>query len=255
MVAIYVPVLQPAKEIHLYLPNPFHIDHKTAFMLRALHAYNEAKDHKVTCLGTAVTYHKRRCRNTLRATKLMAVLAEMVEAAEDPYALLSDLRFLTPRWAAGLSCYLHGAQKGVAMAALGAVAVYRLEFRMVAGSGVLGLGKYVLHPIHCTEGYGSLELKGDAAKCLARNMEEPDALFERLLKAAKCPEKNFGKPNAVSEGPLDEGKIKQWTKLDGLEMALLSLVDAILKLCASIVWLYLLVSLVHLGILLVLGRK
>lgn len=78
----------------------------------------------------------------------------MVEAAEDPYALLGDSRFLTVNWAHGLSCYLHGAQNGVAMAALGAVAVYRLEAEVVVIDPARpGVWKYVLDPIPCTEGY------------------------------------------------------------------------------------------------------
>jgi len=200
MVAIYIPVLQSPEKIYLPVPNSCPLNHKTAFMLRALHASNSAKAHKITCLGTAVTYH-RRCRNPLRTTKLLAVLAEMVEAAEDPYALLGDLRFLAPKWAAGLACYLHGAQQGVAMAVLGAVAVYRLESRMVAGPGELGLGKFVLGPGRCLEGEVEVEAKEEGAECLTEKMEEPDAMFERLAKeeAAERLTKKMEEPNALFE--------------------------------------------------------
>jgi hypothetical protein len=276
MVAIYIPILPSAAQAHTYLPTSHSLNPRTAFMLRALHAYNSAKNNQITCLGTAVTYH-RRCRNPLRTIKLIAVLDQVVEAAEDPYALLGDLRFLAKDWARGLACYLHGAQKGVAMAALGAVAVYRVESEVMAVDCLRpGLWKYVLDPVHCMEGEGSLEVKEEAAtgqaenvgesdavaegsletpKCPEEKPNESDSVTEALLKAAKNPAKNIDKSGAVSEGSLNEGKIKQWEKLHGLEMALLSLWEAVLKLCASIVWLYLSILLVHASIVLLLGKK
>jgi hypothetical protein len=198
MVAIYIPVLQSAEQVYLHFAKSFHLDYKIAFMLRALHACNKAKDHKMTCLGTAVTYH-RRCRKPLRTTKMIAVLAEMVEAAEDPYALLGDLRFVAVDWAAGLSCYLHGAQKGVAMAALGAVAVYRLESQVVAvDPGRPGLWRYILDPVHRAEGYVSLQAKEKAAECLVENTGESDAVIERSLEMLVGLAKKVDGSNAVS---------------------------------------------------------
>jgi hypothetical protein len=280
MIAIYIPVLPSTEKVHTHSPKANTLNHKTAFMLRALHAYNESKYNQITCLGTAVTYH-RRCRYPLRTTKLAAILAEMAEAAEDPYALLGDLRFLAVEWARGLSCYLHEAQKGVVMAALGAVAVYRLECEVVAVYGGLpGVWKYELGLVHCMEGEGSLEVEEEAAKGLAENVGESDDVVEGLLETPKCPEekpdesdamsealpkaakspakssaKNADKSNNVPEGIINEGTIKQWEKLHGLEMALLSLAEAVLKLCASIVWLYLSALLVYASILLLLGKK
>jgi hypothetical protein len=245
-------------------------------MLRALHAYNESKNNQITCLGTAVTYH-RRCRNPLRTIKLIAVLDQMVEAAEDPYALLGDLRFLAKDWAKGLACYLHGAQRGVAMAALGAVAVYRLESEVVAVEGGMpGAWRYELGSVHCVEGEGSVETKEKAAKGLADKVgesdgvaeglletpkcpeekpNESDALLEGLLKAVKSPAKKPEESHAVAKGLLNESKTQQWKKLHGLEMALLSLTEAVLKLCASVLWLYFNVMLVYLGVSLLFGSK
>lgn len=233
MVAIYIPVLPSATHLHTHLPNSHTLGlaPKTAFMLRALHAYNEAKSNQITCLGNAVTYH-RRCRNPLRLIKLIAVLDQMVEAAEDPYALLGDLRFMAKDWAKGLACYLHGAQKGVAMAALGAVAVYRLESEVVAVDPLRpGLWEYELGPMHWVEAEGSLEVKEKASKGLADKVEESDAVADGLLKTTKCPEgkanesdalleglpkaakspaKKPEESNAVAKGLLNEGKTQQW---------------------------------------------
>lgn len=201
----------------------------------------------------------------------------MVEAAEDPYALLGDLRFLAQDWAKGSACYLHGAQKGVAMAALGAVAVYRLESEVVAVDPLRpGLWKYVLDPVHCTEDDDPVQAKEktvkglvdkveesdavaeglrEAPKCPEEKPNESDALLEGLLKAAKSPAKKPEESNAVAKGLLDEGKIKQWKQLHGLEMALLSLAEAALKLCASILWLYFNVMLIYLGVSLLFWSK
>ncbi|GAB7327014.1 hypothetical protein MBLNU13_g10956t1 [Cladosporium sp. NU13] len=279
MVAIYVPVFQPAEQVYLHVPHAFHLDRKIAFMLRALHACNEGKDNKITCLGTAVTCH-RRCRNPLRTTKLMAVLGEMVEAAEKPYALLGDLRFLAAEWTAGLSCHLHGAQKGIAMVALGAVAVYRLEAKEEnVFPGLLNVWKFVLEQKSsycCAKGHAGLETKEGAAKCPAKNggeleivsersletpmcleekPDESDAVSEGLLKTAKSPAKKTEESNALTEGSLIGRMVKQWKKFHDLETALLSLTDAVLKFCASLAWLYLSILLIYLIILLLLEKK
>lgn len=210
----------------------------------------------------------------------MAVLAEMVEAAEDPHALLRDLRFMAVGWAAGLSCYLHGAQNGVAIAALGAVAVYRLEaIGGIVMPNLLDVWKYALDPRSsgcCAESHVSLERKEKVAKCVAESVEEPDAMSDKLLETLRCLKEKPDEPDAVSEvllkavkssakkiegsnsesgELLNEGKTKQWKKLHGLEMALLSLTEAVLKFCQSLAWLYLSILLMYFSILLLLGKK
>jgi len=190
MVAIYVPVVQSAAIFHPHIAIPYNLDYKTAFMLRALRACNEAKDNKITCLGTAVTYH-RRCRNPLRMTKWAVVAAQMVAVAEDGTFTLGDLKFLAANWASGLSCYLHGAQKGVAMAALGAVVLYRQTF---PGSVVVPrfrhLPMYVggYHPqARDTNGFSSSNAEDGAQKyLLAKSLDESDAVFEGWLNATKA---------------------------------------------------------------------
>jgi hypothetical protein len=127
MVAIYIPVLQTAEPVYTQSTQSRNLDYKTAFILRALHACNEAKSHGITCLGTAVTYN-RRCRNPLRKLAIVLNVAEMIEAAENGTLYFEDLKLYGAKWADGLSCYLHGRQKGVAMAAMGAIAVYRQTF-------------------------------------------------------------------------------------------------------------------------------
>lgn len=174
----------------------------------------------------------------------------MVEAAEDPYALLGDLRFMAVGWAVGLSCYLHGAQNGVAMAALGAVAVYRLEaIGGIVVPGLLDVWNYALDPRSpgcCAESHVSLERKEKVAECVAYNVEESGAMSDKsletlkclkekpgeshavsevLLKAAKSSANEIEESNAVSGELLNEGKTKQWKKLHGLEVALLSLTE------------------------------
>jgi len=200
-----------------------------------LHACDEAKDHKITCLGTAVTYH-RRCRNPLRMAKWTVVLAQMVEAAEDSTFTLSDLKFVAANWAAGLSCYLHGGQKGVAMAALGAVAAYRLAF----AENVVVPGAVRLPVEHF--GLGLLE------RCMAGCLSSQTG-FNVLSQ----PSKIIKKPDDVSEGPLSkgEGRIKQ-------VKALLSVATAVLQgleLCLSVALLYLSILLVCAGILQLLGGR
>lgn len=279
MVAIYVSVPQPAEQVYLHVPHAFHLDRKIAFMLRALHACNETKDNKITCLGTAVTYH-RRCRNPLRTTKWMAVLAEMVEAAKDPYALLGDLRFMAPSWAGGLSCYLHGAQKGVAMAALGAVAVYRLEaMGGIAVPGLLDVWKFALSPGpsgYFAQGHASFKTKQKAAECSAKPVEDSDAVSEvmpkaakypakdldesdivseGLLNAAKSPAKNTGESDAVSEGLLYKVKTQQAKMSHLLFETLLAFVEAVLGLCLCMLLLYFSVLLLCESILLMLRSK
>jgi hypothetical protein len=127
MVAIYIPVLQSAEPVYTQVIHSRNIDYKTTFILRALHACNEAKSHGITCLGTAVTYN-RRCRNPLRKLVIVLIITEMIEAAENGTFYFEDLKLYAAKWVDGLSCYLHGRQKGVAMAALGAIAVYRQTF-------------------------------------------------------------------------------------------------------------------------------
>lgn len=56
------------------------------------------------------------------------MLAQMIDAAEDGTLVFEDLKVIAPVWATGLACYLHGKQKGVAMAVMGAIAVYRQTF-------------------------------------------------------------------------------------------------------------------------------
>jgi hypothetical protein len=127
MVPIYIPVLQSAEPVYAHLTQPRNLDYKTAFILRALHACNEAKDHHITCLGTAVTYD-RRCRNPLRKLAIVLIVTEMIEAAENGTFYFGDLKLYAAKWADSLPCYLHGRQKGVAMTAMGAIAVYRQTF-------------------------------------------------------------------------------------------------------------------------------
>lgn len=63
----------------------------------------------------------------------------MIEAAEDRGVYLADLKGDAEEWAKDFACYLHGGQKGVKMAVLGAIAVYRME--MDGGMGTaMGLG-------------------------------------------------------------------------------------------------------------------
>jgi len=216
MVAIYIPVLASPSQIYTHVPKPFIPDYKTAFMLRALHACDEAKDHQITCLGTAVTYH-RRCRNPLRMDKCTAVLAEMVEAAEDGYALLGDLRFLAGDWAAGLSCYLHGAQKGVAMAALGAVALYRLTFPAdvrVPGFDGLSVGGVDWGTLeHCAKSDLYPKTDSEALGLSAKNVEQSDAGTK-------------GSPGEIDAKPAN--------KLHQLGTAILAHVQAVLELCWSV---------------------
>jgi hypothetical protein len=127
MVAIYIPVIQSAEQVYTEITQARNFDYKTAFIFRALHACNEAKNHRVTCLGTAVTYN-RRCRNSIHKGTVMLAVTEMIETAEDGTVYFEDLKLLAMKWADGLSCYLYGRQKGVAMAAMGAIAVYRQTF-------------------------------------------------------------------------------------------------------------------------------
>jgi hypothetical protein len=127
MVAIYVPVIQAVEPVYTQVTQTRNFDHKTAFIFRVLHACNEAKDHRVTCLGTAVSYN-RRCRNPLYKLTIVLTVNEMIEAAENGTFYFQDLKLYAAKWADGLSCYLHGRQKGVAMAAMGAIAVYRRTF-------------------------------------------------------------------------------------------------------------------------------
>lgn len=258
MVAIYIPVLQPAEQVYLHVHNAFNLDYKIAFMLRALHACNEAKDNKVTCLGTAVTYH-RRCRNPLRMTKLLAVLAEMVAAAEDPYAPLGDLRFMAVDWAAGMSCYLHGAQNGVAMAALGAVAVYRLEAKEgIVVPGFLDLWKFALDPklsACCTEGHAALKGTKKETKCLAKTVVESDVVSEGLLETLESPAKDLGEAGVLSAPSLGKVKTKQENVLHLLDEMLLSFMEAVLGFFLSMLLLYLGVSLLRESISLLLGSK
>jgi hypothetical protein len=163
------------------------------------------------------------------------------------------------------------------MAALWAVAAYRLESEVVAvDGGMPGAWKYALGSVHCAEGFVSLENTEEVAKGVADNvgefdamakglLETPkcpdgkpndfDALLEGLRKAAKSPTKKPEESNTVSEGLLNEGKIRQWKELRDLKMALLSLTEAVLKLCASILWLYFNVMLVYLGVSLLYGSK
>jgi hypothetical protein len=235
MVAVYIPVLQPAVQISTHALETYNLDYKTAFMLRALHACNEAKDSKITCLGTAVTYH-RRCRNPLRMTKWTIILAQMVEVAEDATFTLSDLKSVAANWAAGLSCHLHGGQKDVAMATLGAVAAYRLAFP----EDVVVPGAVRLQVEHF--GLGLLDRFTETTLSSESGCEVPSQ-----------PAKIIEKSDAVSERPLSEGKgrIKQMK-------ALLSLVRAVLQaleLCLSIVLLYLSILLVCAGILQLLGGR
>jgi hypothetical protein len=125
MVAIYIPVIQAAEPVYAQITHSGNFDYKTAFILRALHACNEAKGYHVTCLGTAVTY-SRRCRDPLY--KLTVTVTVMIEAAENGTFYFEDLKLYAAKWTDGLSCYLHGRQKGVAMAAMGAITVYRQTF-------------------------------------------------------------------------------------------------------------------------------
>jgi hypothetical protein len=110
MVAIYVPVIQAVEPVYTQVTQTRNFDHKTAFVFRALHACNEAKDHRVTCLGTAVSYN-RRCRNPLYKLTIVLTVNEMIEAAENGTFYFQDLRLYAAKWADGLSCYLHGRQK------------------------------------------------------------------------------------------------------------------------------------------------
>lgn len=246
MVAIYVPILQPAEQVYLHVPNAFLLDHKIAYMLRALHACNKSKDNKITCLGTAVTYH-RRCRNPLRTAKWMAVLAEMIAAAEDSYVLLGDLKFMALEWALGLSCYLHGAQKGVAMAALGAVVVYRLESKGgTVVPGLLDLWECALDPglwSCCAEGHAAPETQEKEAKCVVENVDESDAVSEGLLETLKSPAKNLGESGILSAPSLGKIETKQAKLSHLLDKMLLSFMKAVLRFCLSIL-------LLHLGVLL-----
>jgi len=190
MVAIYVPVVQSAGIFIPHIVIPYNHDYKTAFMLRALRACNEAKDNKITCLGTAVTYH-RRCRNPLRMTKWAVVAAQMVAVAEDGSFTLGDLKFLAANWAAGLSCYLHGAQKGVAMAALGAVVLYRQTFPgSVVAPHFCHLPMYprgYRPQARYANGFPSLGTENDAQKyLLAKSLDESNAVFEGWLNQTKA---------------------------------------------------------------------
>lgn len=189
----------------------------------------------------------------------MAVLAEMVEAAGDPYALLGDLRFMAPSWAAGLSCYLHGAQKGVAMAALGAVAVYRLEaMDGIAVPGLLDVWKFALSPGpsgYFAEGHASLKTKQKAAECSAKDLDESDVVSEGVLNAAKSPAKNTGESDAVSEEVLDKVKTQQAKMLHLLFKTLLAFVEAVLGLCLCMLLFYFSVLLLCESILLMLRSK
>jgi hypothetical protein len=90
MVAIYVPVIQAVEPVYTQVTQTRNFDHKTAFIFRALHACNEAKDHRVTCLGTAVSYN-RRCRNPLYKLTIVLTVNEMIEAAENGTFYFQDL--------------------------------------------------------------------------------------------------------------------------------------------------------------------
>jgi hypothetical protein len=176
MVAIYVPVLQSAEPVYTHLTHTRNVDYKTAFILRALHAYNGAKDHRITCLGTAVTYD-RRCRNPLRQLAIVLTVTEMIEAAENGTFYFEDLKLYAAKWADGLSCYLHGRQRGVAMAAMGAIALYRQTFPAnVVVPRVKRLG--------LTPGIVSSAVKRHPPGFLSRSTT--DKVLELVMTAKKC---------------------------------------------------------------------
>lgn len=122
MVAIYFPHPKPAVSVDESITKSHELDDKTVFILRALHACNEAKDSLFTCLGTAITYN-RRCRNPARAW--FDVMAEVAEAADSRDIRLADLKDKANAWGARLSCYHHFTQAGPGMAVLGAIALFR----------------------------------------------------------------------------------------------------------------------------------
>jgi hypothetical protein len=158
----------------------------------------------------------------------------MVEVAEDATFTLGDLRFMAANWAAGLSCHLHGAQKGVAMAALGVVAAYRLAFpENVVVPYALRLPMYGVE-------LGSMDRCREDYLCPETN--------DQVL---KWPTRSPNESDVVSKGPPNEGKVKQANEWHQRGMALVLLGEAILqalKLCLSIL-------LVCVGILLLLGVK
>lgn len=219
MVAIYIPVLQSAAPVYSSVAKTYKLDYKTAFILRALHACNEAKDNKITCLGNAVTY-SRRCRNPLH--KWTTVLAEMIEAAEDGTLYFDDLKFLAAGWAAGVSCYLHGSQKGVAMATLGAVALYRQTFPA---------NVVVPRVTH-------LPLKGGVLSSIDRYVEGC-LTGKKKLEALKRQAKKLNEVALVLEKSLDLVEAKHMKNPDQLKKALLLIEKAVLLLCESVLTLLL----------------
>lgn len=215
MVAIYIPVLQSPKPVYNSLAKTYKLDYKKAFIFRALYACNEAKDNHFTCLGTAVSCN-RRCRNPPR--KWTTVLAEMIEAAEDGCLSFEDLKVLAPDWAAGLACYLHGEQKGVAMAVLGAIAVYRQTFP----ANVLSFE--VQHP------YATLTLKAsDFRPCSETSLacETKCKTLESKAKEKDCFRTLLGESQ-------QQAAAERLPELQRLKTALLSVEKAILRLCENI---------------------
>ena len=134
----------------------------------------------------------------------------MVEAAEDPYTLLRDLRFLAVDWAAGLSCCLHRLQKRVGMAALGAVAAYRLEAKEgIAVPGLLDRWTFALDRTSsgcCAGNHASLDTKETAEECLAEKGGGSDVVSEKPIETPRLPEEKFNESGAVSEALLDAAK-------------------------------------------------
>lgn len=216
MVAIYIPVLQSPEPVYTSLAKAYKLDYKKAIILRALYACNEAKDNHITCLGTAVSCN-RRCRNSPH--KWTTALAEMIDAAEDGCLSFEDLKVLAPDWAAGLACYLHGKQRGVAMAVMGAIAVYR---QTLPGNVV---SFAVQHP------YATLRhVESDFRPCSVTSLVDETKFKMPKSKA----QKDDCSRTLLGESQRQAAAAERLPELQRLKIALLSIEKVVLLLCKNI---------------------
>lgn len=215
MVAIYIPVLQSPEPVYDYIAKAYKLDYKKAFLLRALHACNEAKDNHITCLGTAVSCN-RRCHNSL--DRWAGVLTQMIDAAEDGTLGFEDLKIIAPVWADRLSCCLHRKQKGVTMAVMGAIALYRQTFpASVVVPRVQRVGS-------------TLEFLSGAVDRHAVNSLASEADCKVPESVAKQPDGS----RASLGGSVQQVTAERLVELQRLKVALVSIEKAILLLCENI---------------------
>lgn len=218
MVAIYIPVLQSPESVYNYIAKTYKSDYKKAFILRALYACNEAKDNHITCLGTAFTYN-RRCRNSLG--RWTGVLAQMIDAAEDGTLGFEDLKIIAPVWADRLSCYLHGKQKSVTMAVLGAIAAYRQTFP----ANVV---------VPRVQRFGSML---DFVSGAVDSHAVTSLTCETGCKTPESVAKQHDGSWASLGGSIQQVNAERLVELQRLKMALVSIEKAILLLCENIMFL------------------